>query len=90
MRNNSIFGDGKCGVEHSAYFLQSYITSFQEKDLIHENHGNKGKKPLLNMSKGEPNQEIKPVERWTKPGDGWTKLNVDASFSVQEIGRAHV
>ena len=30
LRNNHIFGDGKCTIEHSSLFLQSYLTSFQD------------------------------------------------------------
>jgi hypothetical protein len=30
LRNNIIFGDGKCGIEQSAIFLQAYLQTVQD------------------------------------------------------------
>ena len=80
MRNNSIFGDGKCSVQQSANFIQAYLSSFlQIKDPELEREY-KGKKPMFPEKVGVVKKPKKPPGTWMKPDVGWQKLNVDASF----------
>jgi hypothetical protein len=80
LRNNVIFGDGKCGIEHSSNFLQSYLCSSLDTREIETLADPKGKQPMFSPS---TELEVKcPVQQaiWTKPSTGWCKLNFDAGF----------
>jgi hypothetical protein len=81
LRNNSIFGDGKCSVEQSASFIQSYLTSFMQVKKSELDLDIKGKKAVNQIIDSMPHQAKEPRTTWTKPAEGWYKLNVDAGFS---------
>jgi hypothetical protein len=85
MRNNMIFGDGKCTVKQSAQIIQSYLTSFMQANYSNEEPGIKGKKPVALQGARHPTKCDKKVETWHRPDDGWNKLNVDASFIKDKI-----
>jgi hypothetical protein len=86
MRNNSIFGDGKCSHEQSANYIQSYLSMFlQIKDPELE-QDYKGKKPMIPMGDGLPKHPREPPGVWTRPEEGWHKLNVDASLREWFLG----
>jgi hypothetical protein len=85
LRNNIIFGDGKCGIEQSALFLVSYHDAFQ--GLRYEKvdqDGAKGKNIVDNHKPIQEKRVYVPVETWKKPEPGWAKLNTDASFMDSE------
>jgi ribonuclease HI len=44
----------------------------------------KGKKEVNQIGHGMPHQAKEPHTAWTKPTEGWYKLNVDAGFSHEE------
>jgi hypothetical protein len=44
----------------------------------------KGKKPMVTMGDGLPKQTKEPLGIWTRPEEGWHKLNIDASYSHEE------
>jgi hypothetical protein len=81
LRNNSIFGDGKGGIEHSAIYLQSYLTLFQNASKQNINEAIKGKMASIAMGDGNPKQRKIVGKTWQKPELGFIKLNVDARFS---------
>jgi hypothetical protein len=81
LRNTIIFGDGKCGIEQSAIFLQAYLQIVQDTRDIETVIDPKGKLPLLDHSKAEVLKNTKMTDCWTKPPDGWAKLNFDAGFN---------
>jgi hypothetical protein len=83
LRNNSIFGDGKCGIEQSALFIQSYLVSFMQANEPDVEKDYKGKTVVQSLGDGMPKKKEHPAA-WTKPDEGWQKLNVDASFSIEE------
>jgi hypothetical protein len=61
MPNNIIFGDGKCGVEQSALYLQAYHESMQvigRRDA----HDPKGKQVLMDKGEIANRKETKSVE----------------------------
>jgi hypothetical protein len=44
----------------------------------------KGKKPMIPMGDGLPKHPREPPRVWTRPEEGWHKLNVDASYLHDE------
>lgn len=50
MRNNVIFGDGRCGIEQSALFLLSYHDAFQEVNGKTEQTNTEGKQSVLYLT----------------------------------------
>jgi hypothetical protein len=56
LRNNSIFGDGKCSVEQSATYIQSYLSMFMQIKDPELGQDYKGKKPMVTMGDGLPKQ----------------------------------
>jgi ribonuclease HI len=83
LRNNAIFGDGKCSIEQSSVFLQSYLLSTQDTSEIDQVTDAKGKKPLHNPTAPCSAKKNLAVTKWTKPAPGWCKLNFDAGFSAE-------
>jgi hypothetical protein len=80
MKNNIIFGDGKCGIEQSALYLMSYFEAFQGIKNLGENENGKGKQVVDECLQSNENAMSSRVDLWKKPNHGWTKLNTDASF----------
>jgi hypothetical protein len=83
IRNNLIFGDGKCGIAHSSAFLQSYLSSSQDKRAPEEFVDPKGKKPMFMASCSIREKKEDTTGRWSKPAANWCKLNFDAGFSKE-------
>jgi hypothetical protein len=84
MRNNAIFGDGKCSVKQSAQFIHLYLTSFMQAKYSHSESDIKGKNLAIEPCIRKANQSKKEHEVWCKREEGWHKLNVDASFLKEE------
>jgi hypothetical protein len=59
LRNNMIFGDGKCSIEQSAIFLQSYLHTMQGSREIEVTANPKGKQPMLVQLNVNSDQEAK-------------------------------
>jgi hypothetical protein len=57
LRNNLIFGDGKCSVEQSATYIQSYLPMFMQIKDLELGQDYKGKKPMVTMGDGLPNKQ---------------------------------
>jgi hypothetical protein len=57
MRNNIIFGDGKCGIQQSALFLRSYHESLQASDR-HDVQDLKGKQALIVKSESAKRKKL--------------------------------
>jgi hypothetical protein len=81
LRNNIIFGDGKCNIEESAIFLQSYLSPMQVTNTNWDVVDPKGKKPVFCQDEQTDSKPKKIAEGWKPPDMGWAKLNTDASFS---------
>ena len=91
LRNNAIHGDGKASVYGSARFVESYWRSLLQIRHGKEN-GKKGKAPLVDSWKQVKEERVKPPlgqKVWTKPPQGWTKLNVDAAYD-RSSGEANI
>ena len=84
LRNNIIFGDGKDRVDHSALFLQSYLTVIQDNRDIEALVDEKGKLPIANFEGHNATKRKEIPVPWSKPSFGWAKLNFDASFHEEE------
>ncbi|CAM0911999.1 unnamed protein product [Alopecurus aequalis] len=84
LRNNSIFGDGKCGIQQSSFFLKSYLTSVQDIRHTEILVDPKGKAPLFTLDEIKEHGNDKLTHCWTKPAAGWAKLNFDAGFLEEE------
>jgi hypothetical protein len=84
MRNNIIFGDGKCGIEQSALYLLSYYDAFHGLKNMKDRDTAKGKQIAHDHLTEKENPARTPAETWKKPRHGWAKLNSDASFSESE------
>jgi hypothetical protein len=84
-RNDCIFGKGDASISHSAVFVKNYHDSVE---LI-KNGGaevdRKGKKPVMYTTAAQK-KTVKEDQlgSWEKPDVGWTKVNVDASFSIEQ------
>jgi ribonuclease HI len=83
MRNNALFGDGKCGIEQSSFFLQSYLTSFQDTREVEILTNPKGKHSVINLVPGMNLRRKEPEASWSRPDVGKAKLNFDASFLIE-------
>jgi ribonuclease HI len=83
LRNNMIFGDGKCSIEQSAIFLQSYLHTMLGSREIEVTADPKGKQPMLVQLNANSEKQSKAQNQWTKPPEGWAKLNFDAGFNEQ-------
>jgi hypothetical protein len=83
MRNNALFGNGKCGIEQSSFFLQSYLTSFQDTREVEILTNPKGKHSVINLVPGMNLRRKEPEASWSKPDVGKAKLNFDASFLIE-------
>jgi hypothetical protein len=82
LRNNAIFSDGKCGIQQSANFIQSYLSTFLQVNTHEMATDIKGKKPI--SAEIETTVKARKSEdTWTAPAPGWLKLNVDAGFCVE-------
>jgi ribonuclease HI len=88
MRNDAIHEKGQCSVGGSVNFLNRYL---QELKLNCRTITNgKGKEPMFkqvnlsnaNCSLAGRRPKAKQNATWTAPDSGWTKINVDASFDV--------
>ena len=66
IRNNIIFGDGKCGIEQSTLFLMSYFEAFQGPKDQPEIENSKGKQPAQNQSVARVIQKSISTETWKK------------------------
>jgi hypothetical protein len=84
IRNYLIFGDGKCGIAHSSAFLQSYLSSSQDKRAPEEIIDPKGKKPLFLASYSNREKKEATTRSSSKPAANWCKLNFDAGFSKEQ------
>jgi hypothetical protein len=78
LRNNSIFGDGKCGIQQSANFIVSYLENFTHGKPRFLPYDDKGKAVVTDSGKSTINKI--PPKPWTPPRRDWLKLNVDAIF----------
>jgi hypothetical protein len=78
LRNNSIFGDRKCGVEQSSNFIASYLENFTQGKPRSLPYDEKGKAVVTHSGKGTINKM--PPKPWIHPRRDWLKLNVDAGF----------
>ena len=83
MRNNALFGDGKCGIEQSSFFLQSYLSSFQDTREVEVLSDPKGKHSVINIKPRVKLGTKEPEATWSKPDVGMAKLNFDASFLIE-------
>jgi hypothetical protein len=63
-RNNVIFSDGKCGIQQSANFIHSYLSTFLQVNTHEMATDIKGKKPIL--------AEIRTTVKARKSDDTWT------------------
>jgi ribonuclease HI len=70
--------------EQSASFLQAYLISFQRNGALLADASDRGKSAIVSVDKGKQFQKKETCVPWIKPDSGWTKLNVDASFSADE------
>jgi hypothetical protein len=84
MRNNAIFGDGKCSVKQSAQFIHSYLTSFMQVKYSNSEPDIKGKNLAIEPCIRKAKESKKEPEAWCNPEEGWHKLNVDTSFLKEE------
>jgi hypothetical protein len=75
LRNDSIFGNGKCGIEQSSLFLQSYLESIQNLSKKQEDDNEKGKRAIVPGSVRQERMAVGPTEIWKGPQPGWAKLN---------------
>jgi ribonuclease HI len=82
LRNNAIFGDGKCGIQQSANFIQSYLSTFVQANSQEAATDAKGKKCLMPPN-AETSKKRECTQAWTKPNPGWLKMNVDAGLCAQ-------
>ncbi|CAM0949281.1 unnamed protein product [Alopecurus aequalis] len=67
IRNNIIFGDGKCGIEQSAQFFFSYYEVFQQAKGVPEKVDTKGKQIVLDLVPNLQKKQRTPTETWKKP-----------------------
>jgi hypothetical protein len=67
MRNNALFGDGKCGIEQSSFFLQSYLTSFQDTREVEILTNPKGKHSVINLVPGKNLKLVGPDQMLVRP-----------------------
>nr|XP_051228987.1 uncharacterized protein LOC127346758 [Lolium perenne] len=79
MRNNVIYGDGKCGVKQSALFITSYLDSFLQAQNASHTSDVKGKK-VMNCHSMDSSKAKEIPKPWNAPNLGWHKLNIDAGF----------
>uniref|UniRef100_A0ACD5VSP2 Uncharacterized protein n=1 Tax=Avena sativa TaxID=4498 RepID=A0ACD5VSP2_AVESA len=81
LRNNIIFGDGKCGIKNSVEFLRNYLLTLTDIKDGREDVDVKGKKPVseLILTKEKKHHFVKP-SKWIPPDTGWQCMNVDASY----------
>jgi hypothetical protein len=84
LRNNTLFGDGKCSIEHSAIFLQSYLSLFHDNTDCELLADPKGKQPAYSQGATSSQTQRITEASWSKPDQGWAKLNFDASFLQED------
>jgi hypothetical protein len=80
-RNNIIFDTGKASITHSVRFINNYFDSMQTIKSGNRNIDRKGKgKVHVLKIRSEEKATSPAVQSWERPAQGWTKINVDASF----------
>jgi hypothetical protein len=86
LRNNIIFGDGKCEIKQSAEFLDNYLTTLTNIREGREEGDIKGKKPILELNLIQAKKQFTAKHTaWKPPDTGWQCLNIDASY-IQDSG----
>lgn len=80
-RNNRLFGDGKASISDLASFLQNYYNTTAQIQSGLKEPDRKGKSKIdVQTPINNPEVKATPIAAWTKPDQGWLKLNTDASF----------
>lgn len=73
-----------CGIEHSTIFLQSYLSLFHDNTDCELLADPKGKQPAYSQGATSSQTQRITEASWSKPDQGWAKLNFDASFLQED------
>jgi hypothetical protein len=82
-RNNIIFDTGKASITHYVRFINNYFVSMQAIKGGTLNTDREGKGTMF-VWKARSEEKTAPmaVHTWKRLEQGWTKINVDASFLI--------
>jgi hypothetical protein len=82
-QNNIIFDTRKASITHFVRFINNYFDSMQAIKGGMLNTDRKGKGTMyVPKTRSEEKTASTTVHTWKRPEPGWTKINVDASFLI--------